>query len=73
MRTSPDPRQFTLNPASYGLPTREDLVAMRIWDIHYHGLEGGNLAGTRRRSSTSSEWGSSACCRWTSPVRKTTR
>jgi len=43
MRTSPDPRQFTLNPAHYGLPTRDDLVAMRIWDIHYHGLEGGNL------------------------------
>ena len=43
MRASPDPRQFTLNPAQYGLPTRADLVAMRIWDIHYHGLMDGNL------------------------------
>ncbi len=43
MRASPDPRHFTLNPAQYGLPTRADLVAARIWDIHYHGLEGGNL------------------------------
>ncbi len=49
MRTSPDPRQFALNPAHYGLPTRADLVAMRIWDIHYHGLEGGNL---RRHNET---------------------
>ena len=49
MRTSPDPRQFTLNPAHYGLPTRADLVAMRIWDIHYHGLERGNL---RRHKET---------------------
>ncbi len=49
MRTSPDPRQFTLNPAHYGLPTRDDLVAMRIWDVHYHGLEGGNL---RRHKET---------------------
>ena len=49
MRTSPDPRQFALNPAHYGLPTRADLVAVRIWDIHYHGLEGGNL---RRHKET---------------------
>jgi uncharacterized protein len=43
MRTGSDALQFTLNPAQYGLPTRADLVAMRIWDIHYHGLEGGKL------------------------------
>ena len=49
MSTSPDPRQFALNPAHYGLPTRDDLVAMRIWDIHYHGLEGGDL---RRHEET---------------------
>jgi uncharacterized protein len=49
MRTSPDPRKFALNPARYGLPTRADLVAMRIWDIHYHGLEGGDL---RRHKET---------------------
>ena len=33
MRPSPDPRQFALNPAHYGLPTRADFVALRIWDI----------------------------------------
>ena len=49
MRTTPDPRQFALNPADYGLPTRADLVAMRIWDMHYHGLEGGNF---RRHEET---------------------
>lgn len=30
--------EFTLNPADYGLPTRDELRAMRIWDTHYHGL-----------------------------------
>jgi uncharacterized protein len=30
--------EFTLNPADYGLPTRSQLQAMRIWDTHYHGL-----------------------------------
>jgi predicted TIM-barrel fold metal-dependent hydrolase len=34
---------FTLNPADYGLPTREELRKLRIWDIHYHGLWEGNL------------------------------
>jgi uncharacterized protein len=43
MRTGPGPREFALNPAHYGLPTRDDLAAMRIWDIHYHGLWEGNL------------------------------
>ena len=32
------PREFTLNPAAYGLPTRDDLVKLRIWDMHYHGF-----------------------------------
>jgi predicted TIM-barrel fold metal-dependent hydrolase len=32
-----------LNPAAYGLPTREDLVKLRIWDIHYHGFLGGGI------------------------------
>ena len=34
---------FTLNPADYGLPMREELRKLRIWDIHYHGLWEGNL------------------------------
>lgn len=29
---------FAINPESYGLPTRTELVDMRIWDLHYHGL-----------------------------------
>lgn len=37
------PREFALNPAAYGLPSRDDLVKLRIWDMHYHGLLGGNL------------------------------
>ncbi len=49
MRTGPGPRDFALDPAHYGLPTRDDLVAMRIWDIHYHGLSGGDL---RRHEET---------------------
>jgi predicted TIM-barrel fold metal-dependent hydrolase len=36
-------REFTLDPAAYGLPTRQDLVKLRIWDIHYHGFLGGGL------------------------------
>jgi uncharacterized protein len=38
-----DAHEFALNAADYGLPTRDDLVAMRIWDIHYHGLWEGNF------------------------------
>jgi predicted TIM-barrel fold metal-dependent hydrolase len=33
-----NPDEFALNPADYGLPTRAELQAMRIWDTHYHGL-----------------------------------
>src|SRR5262245_48863418 len=38
-----NPREFVLNPAAYGLPTRDDLVKLRIWDIHYHGFMGGGI------------------------------
>lgn len=31
-------REFALDPASYGLPTREQFQALRIWDLHYHGF-----------------------------------
>ena len=37
------PREFALDPAAYGLPSRDDLVKLRIWDMHYHGLSGGSL------------------------------
>jgi uncharacterized protein len=37
------PRDFVLDPAAYGLPSRDDLVKLRIWDIHYHGMSDGNL------------------------------
>lgn len=30
--------EFALNMADFGLPTREQLQALRIWDLHYHGL-----------------------------------
>ena len=31
-------REFVLDPATYGLPSRDDLVKLRIWDMHYHGF-----------------------------------
>jgi predicted TIM-barrel fold metal-dependent hydrolase len=34
------PREFHLNPADYGLPARDELVAYRIWDSHFHGFHG---------------------------------
>ena len=37
------PRDFVLDPAAYGLPSRDELVKLRIWDIHYHGMSDGNL------------------------------
>ena len=37
------PQDFALNPAAYGLPTRDDLVKFRIWDIHYHGFFKGGI------------------------------
>jgi len=33
-----DPRDFSIDPAAYGLPTREERVAYRIWDDHFHGF-----------------------------------
>jgi predicted TIM-barrel fold metal-dependent hydrolase len=32
------PRDFSINPAEYGLPTRDELVSYRIWDNHFHGF-----------------------------------
>ena len=36
-------RDFVLDPAAYGLPTRDDLVKLRIWDMHYHGFMNGGI------------------------------
>jgi predicted TIM-barrel fold metal-dependent hydrolase len=38
-----DAREFAVDPAAYGLPTRDDLVKLRIWDMHYHGFMGGGI------------------------------
>jgi predicted TIM-barrel fold metal-dependent hydrolase len=46
---TPGANTFALNPADYGLPTREELRRLRIWDMHYHGLWEGNL---RRHEET---------------------
>jgi len=35
-------REFFINPADYGLPTRDELVAYRIWDNHFHGFAARN-------------------------------
>ena len=40
---NPAAREFALDPAAYGLPTRDDLVKLRIWDMHYHGFYGGGI------------------------------
>ena len=37
-----NPREFFINPADYGLPTRDELVAYRIWDNHFHGFASAN-------------------------------
>ncbi len=29
---------FPVDPAEIGLPSRDELVDMRIWDLHYHGI-----------------------------------
>lgn len=34
-----DARQFYLKATDYGIPSREQLVAMRIWDSHWHGFQ----------------------------------
>lgn len=36
-------REFALDPAAYGMPTRDELVKLRIWDIHYHGFMNGGI------------------------------
>src|SRR5262245_37115310 len=46
---TPAANTFALNPADYGLPTREELRKLRVWDMHYHGLWEGNL---RRHEET---------------------
>jgi predicted TIM-barrel fold metal-dependent hydrolase len=33
-----NPREFFINAADYGLPSRDELVAYRIWDTHFHGF-----------------------------------
>lgn len=35
---STNARKFALNPSDYGLPTRDELAKLRIWDMHYHGF-----------------------------------
>src|SRR6266446_7973516 len=37
-----NPREFFINSADYGLPTRDELVAYRIWDNHFHGFAAKN-------------------------------
>jgi hypothetical protein len=37
-----NPREFFINPADYGLPTRDERVAYRIWDNHFHGFAATN-------------------------------
>ncbi len=36
-----NPDDFTLSPALYGLPDRQQLKDLRIWSEHYHGFMGG--------------------------------
>lgn len=33
-------QEFPFDPTLYGLPGREELIALRIWDAHYHGFLG---------------------------------
>lgn len=33
-----DGLSFALDPAAYGVPNRQELVGLRIWDGHYHGF-----------------------------------
>lgn len=41
--SSTNAREFALSPAAYGLPTRDELVKLRIWDMHYHGFFNGGI------------------------------
>ena len=36
------PREFHLSAADYGVPTRDELAAYRIWDTHFHGFNSSN-------------------------------
>lgn len=40
---------FALDPALYGLPTRAQLRALRIWDLHYHGFNNATDEGPHQR------------------------
>jgi len=44
-------REFHLNPADYELPTRDELVAYRIWDNHFHGFAAANPIEQYERNS----------------------
>ncbi len=33
-----NPLQFPLDPIQYGIPDRQQLIDLRIWDDHYHGF-----------------------------------
>jgi len=47
-----NPLEFHLNPADYGLPTRDELVSYRIWDSHFHGFNtSGNPIEQFRRNA----------------------
>ena|SRR5438045_1281644 len=46
-----NPREFFINPADYGLPTWEELVAYRIWDNHFHGFLAKNPIDQYERNS----------------------
>ncbi len=32
-------QSYAIDPAFFGLPTREELVELRPWDLHYHGID----------------------------------
>lgn len=32
-------QSYPIDPVFFGLPTREELVDLRIWDLHYHGTD----------------------------------
>ncbi len=46
-----NPREFFIDPADYGLPTRDELVAYRIWDNHFHGFASADPIAQYERNS----------------------
>jgi len=44
-----NPHVFLLNAAKFGVPSREEFVAYRIWDLHYHGLIADELEANPRQ------------------------